>query len=162
VKSLLVLTLALAAALASAEPYAVDGTLRPFALEDQHGVRAEVGEGVQIILLTRDMDGGNLAKTALEDVPQSILDQRRAVYIADTSAMPALIARFTALPRMRKRPYRVLVDRDGKATRDLPYTKGTVTLIALDGLRIKRVEELTSVEGVRAELGLPPGSEPSR
>ena len=159
-RSLLVLTLALAAALASAQLYTVDGTFRPFALEDQHGVRAEVGEGVQIIFLTRDMDGGNLVKTALAEVPQSILDQRHAVYIADTSGMPSLIARFTALPKMKKRPYRVLLDRDGKATRDWPFTAGTVTLIALDGLRIKRVEELTSVEGVRGELGLPPGAGP--
>jgi hypothetical protein len=159
VRPLLVLPLALAAAVASGQP-SVDGTFRPFALEDQHGVRAEVGEGVQIILLTRDMDGGNLVKTALAEVPQSILDQRHVVYIADTSGMPSLIARFTALPRMKKRPYRVLLDRDGKATRDWPFTSGTVTLIALDGLRVKRVEELTSVEGVRAELGLPPGAAP--
>jgi hypothetical protein len=158
VKSLLVLTIALFAGAAWADPYTVGSTLRPFALEDQHGTRAEVGEGTQLILITRDVDGGDLVKSALENVPQAVLDGRHAVYIADTSDMSAVVARLMAIPKLRQRPYRILLDRNGSATRDFPFAKGTVSLIALDGLRITRVGELTSAEGVRAELGLPPGT----
>lgn len=157
-RSLVALMIALLAGAAWADPYTVGSTLRPFALEDQHGNRAEVGEGTQLVLLTRDMDGGDLVKNALENVPQTVLEARHAVYIADTSAMPGVVARLMALPKLRQRPYRILIDKNGTATKDFPFAKGTVSVITLDSLKITRVADLTSPEGVRAELGLPPGT----
>lgn len=144
--------LLLLAAAAGAEPVAVGTQLAPLALADQHDVRAEVSNVARVLLFTRDMGGGNLVKEALTDRDQRFLDDRRAVYVADISRMPALVSRLMALPRMRRRGYRVLLDRDGQATRDLPWVEGKVTLVGLDDLRVTRVAHLASVDEVRAAL----------
>jgi hypothetical protein len=141
------------AAFAHAEPYAVGSTLVPFALEDQHGKRAEIGAGVRLLMLTRDMDAGDLVKQALAATEQRVLDERHAVYVADISGMPALVSRFIAVPRMRERPYRVLLDRDRSTTRDVPSVKGKVTVLSLDALRVTGVDHLGSVEAVKGVLG---------
>jgi len=141
--------LVLFATVASAEPYAVGGTLRPFSLADQHGARASVGEEVRLLLLSRDMGAGDIVKGALGDADQRFLDERRAVYLADVSGMPAMIRRMFALPKMRKRPYRVLIDEDGTVARDFPRVEGKPTLVLLDRLRITRIDHPASA----SELG---------
>jgi hypothetical protein len=129
----------LAAAAAFAAPYAVGDEVRPFALDDQHGRRVEVGPAVRVLVVTRDMGGGDVVKEALAGADQAFLDARRAVYVADISRMPGLISRMIALPRMRKRAYRVLIDTDGAVAREFPAVEGRPTVVVVDRLRITRV-----------------------
>jgi hypothetical protein len=143
----------LLAASATAAPYAVGDRLRPFVLEDQHGVRAEVGYRVRLLLLTRDMDGGRLVKEALAQTSQAELDARDAAYVADVSRMPALVTRLFALPSMRKRAYRILLDRDGTATRDVPSVDGGVTVLRLDGLEVRDLRHVKTPEELRGVVG---------
>ena len=151
-----VLAIALFAVSAGAEPLAVGGTLSAFSLEDQHGASHRVDASVAVVLFSRDMDGGNLLKEALADSEPGFLEARHAVYVADISGMPSLVARLFALPSMRKRPYPMLLDRDGEATRDLPDLEGKATLLRLDDLRITGVEHLDSAAEVREALGAAP------
>jgi hypothetical protein len=147
----------LVAGSAAAEPIGAGSTLAPFTAEDQHGARVEVDERVRLLVFSRDMDGGDVVKQALADTSQASLDGRHAVYVADISRMPAVISTLIAVPRMRQRPYRVLLDRDGSSTRDLPYEKGRPTVLVLDALRVVRVEHPGSADALRAALaGAPP------
>jgi hypothetical protein len=130
------------------ERHDVGATIPSFALEDQHGVRAEIDEKVGVLVLTRDMDGGDVVKQALADEDQAFLDGRRAAYVADVSRMPALVTRFIAVPRMRDRRYRILLDRKGEIVPDFPVTQGKPTVVRLDRLRIVRIEH----PGTPAEL----------
>jgi hypothetical protein len=143
----------LALAVASAAPYGVGSVIPALTLEDQHGDRAQVDEGTRILVVTRDMDAGDIVKAALGDADQQFLDQRRAVYVADISGMPALIARMIGVPRMQKRPYRVLLDRDGSVTRDLPHVAGKPTVVVVEKLRITRIEHPATAEELRKALG---------
>lgn len=127
-------------------------TIRPVALEDQHGRRGEIDERVRVLLFTRDMGGGGVVKEALADADQAFLDARGVVYVADIGGMPAMISRLFALPAMRKRPYRVLVDRDGSATREFPRAEGKATVILLDRLRVMRVSYAASAAELKAAL----------
>ena len=126
--------------------------LRPFAIEDQHGARGEVDGRVRVLVFTRDMDGGEVVKQALADTSQAFLDRRHVVYVADISRMPGVISTLVAVPRMRRRPYRVLLDRDGASTRDLPYETGRPTVLVLEALRVARVEHPGSADALRAAL----------
>jgi hypothetical protein len=146
------LLLVLAATLAAAEPYAVGGTLRPFSLEDQHGDQAAVGERTRVLVFSRDMDAGDIVKGALADAEQRYLDEHGAVYVADISGMPALVSRMIAVPRMRERKYRVLLDRDGAVGRDLPYVGKRPTVVALDQLRIVAIEHPATAAELRETL----------
>jgi hypothetical protein len=149
--------LGLGALPANAESVAVNDTLAPIALEDQHGQPGGVVATTRAVLLSRDMDGGGLVREALATDGASQLERAGAVYVADVHAMPGLIRRLIALPRMRERPYRVLLDLDGAPTARLPAEEGKATWLRLDGLRVVEVRFLTSSDAVRAALEIPSG-----
>jgi hypothetical protein len=151
------LALAIACALAAgsaAAPLGEGDALEPFSLEDQHGVVRPVGADVRLVLISRDMGGGALLKEALEDAgaDEAWLADRKAVYVADISRMPGLIARLFAIPRLRGRGYPVLLDREGTVTARLPTADERASVIRLDALRIASVVHAESADAVRAAI----------
>ena len=79
----------------------------------------------------------------------------QAVYVADISGMPSLIANTMTIPRMRKRPYPTLLDRSGDVTAAFPSQPGQATLLRLERLRIQAVLYVDSVSQLREALGVP-------
>jgi hypothetical protein len=153
---LLVWALALSAMLmadaAFAEHYTVGDEIEVFTLEDQHGESRTVDASVRVILFSRDMDGGDFLKEGLADVAPEYLNGKKAVYVADISGMPGLIATMFAIPAMRDRPYSMLLDRDGETTARLPDVEGQATLIFLDRLTVQRIVHVTEAPAVQREL----------
>lgn len=129
-----------------------------FTLETQHGEAASVDESTRIVLFSRDMEGGDLLKEALTAVEGSVLDRSGVVYVSDISGMPGLVAKLFAVPAMRRRPYSLLLDRDGTVTARLPDEAGRATLIHLENLRIERIEYAPDAATIRASLGLEPAT----
>lgn len=152
---LLLLALAFSATAASAEPYAAGEWLEAFTLDDQHGVAHSVDGEVALLLFSRDMEGGDLIKEALSDATADTLSTRRAVYIAEISRMPGMIAKLFALPSMRKRPYPMLLDRDGVTTARLPSAESRATLIFLKDLEITSVRHAETAAEVADALERP-------
>jgi hypothetical protein len=66
--------------------------------------------------------------------------------------MPGLITRLVALPRMRERPYRILLVDDATRVAFLPRRAGMVTLIHLDAGRVANVRFLSDAEQLAAAL----------
>lgn len=142
----------------SAQGVTLNDTIAAIALEDQHGQPGGVDAATRGVLLSRDMDGGALVREALATDGAAQLERAGAVYIADVHGMPALIRRFVAIPRMRERPYRVLLDTDGAPTAGLPSEDGKATWLRLEGLRVVEIRLLTSSEEVGKVLaGAPSG-----
>jgi hypothetical protein len=121
-------------------------------LMDQHDVEATIGADARFVLVTRDMDSGNLVKEALAENGAATLAAAHAVYVSDISRMPGVVTTLFALPAMRKRSYRVLLDRDGKATADIPNEEGKITALEIADGAIARIHFVTTVEGLRALL----------
>jgi len=142
----------LAAGVGGAEPLAGGDRLASFSLEDQHGVTRRVDAATRVILFSRDMQGGKLLKAALADAAEDFLASRGAVYVADISGMPKFVARLFALPSMRRRPYSILLDRDGSTTRELPDLEAHATLIFCRELEIQRVEHARTAAEVLGAL----------
>ncbi len=155
----LALSAMLMADAAFAEHYAVGDEIEPFTLEDQHGESRTVDASVKVILFSRDMEGGDFLKQGLADVAPEYLNGKKAVYVADISGMPGLIARMFAIPAMRDRPYSMLLDRDGETTARLPDVEGQATLIFLDRLTVQRIVHVTDAPAVKHELESAPGVE---
>ena len=144
---------------AASQSVAVGDSIAAIALEDQHGAPGGVDAATRGVLLTRDMDGGSLVREALAADGAALLERAGAVYIADVHRMPGPIRRFIALPRMRERPYRVLLDTEGEATAALPTAEAQAIWLRLDALRVAEIRLLTSAQEVRAVLtGSPEGS----
>jgi hypothetical protein len=145
----------LAGAPAAAAPLAVGDAAPALALEDQHGRRGAVGPDVRVVVVSRDMEAGDVVRKALAGRDQGFLDAHRIVYVANVSGMPALVTRLFALPRMRERPYRMLLDRDGQATRDVPAVVGRPTVLTLAGGRIARITHPGDPGALAAEIAPP-------
>jgi hypothetical protein len=106
------------------------------------------------VLFSRDMEGGAMLREVLAVHPE-VLERAQAVYVADISGMPSLIANTMAIPRMRKRPYPTLLDRSGDVTAAFPSQPGQATLLRLERLQIQAVLYVDSVSQLREALGVP-------
>jgi len=94
--------------------HAEEQTLAPWTLLDQHDRPYTLADDLQVLLVARDMAGAKLVEAALAGKPEGYLEQRRAVFLADISRMPSLIAKMFAVPAMRDYPYRVILDREAR------------------------------------------------
>ena len=139
---------------AEAPVLAVGDLVPELSLEDQHGETRSIDDSTRLVLFSRDMEGGDLLKSALADVKEDFLPSRSVVYVSDISGMPRLVARMFAIPSMRRRPYPMLLDRTGEATASLPDVPGRATVLFLEGRRIERIEHAEDVAGIRALLRL--------
>ena len=135
-----------------AEPYREQSIVAPFQIEDQHGQPYTLDVGARALLFSRDMDGGTVIKETLSEGGEALLNQGGAVYVADISGMPWLVRKMIAKPRMRERPYRMLLDEDGDLTENLPSVEGKATLMVLDRLKVVRIMYLDSVAELRKTL----------
>ncbi len=139
---------------AGADVYSVGSEIAPFSIEDQHGQSHQLDASVEAVLFSRDMKGGDLIKAALADVSPSFLEQHHAVYLADISGMPGLIARMFAIPKMRKRPYPMLLDRDGSLSEKFPDVEGKATVVSLAKLRVTAIQHFTTADDLMRALGI--------
>ena len=122
------------------EPISPGALMPAFTLEDQHGKKHEVNEQVRLILFCKEKKGNDIVSDALKNVSEGYLSKHNTFFVADTSGMPRLIAKFVALPALRKRPYVVLLDPGPSVTMDFPSEKDRVTLIHLKYLTVKAIE----------------------
>ncbi|MFN2427168.1 MAG: hypothetical protein ABR587_12060 [Candidatus Binatia bacterium] len=141
------------AAPAPAAVNAIGDALPELSLHDQHGVAARIDTSTRILLFTRDMDGGAFVKEALNEDGSATLTNAQAVYVSDVSGMPGLIRSAFALPSLRRRSYRVVLNEAGTATATLPYSNGKVTVLVLESGQIAAVSFASSATEVRAALG---------
>ena len=144
----------LLATTAHAAQLAVGDAMPPLVLEDQHGKAGSIA-GARVVVISRDMEAGDVVKKSLAGRDQAFLDQHGIVYVANISGMPAVVTRLFAMPRMRKRPYRMLLDRDGNATKDVPAVAGRPTVLAVDDGRVVRVSQPGDPGTLAADLTSP-------
>lgn len=129
--------------------------LAPWTLLDQHDVPYTLSEQTRVLLVARDMDGAKLVNAALEGKPKGYLEQRQAIFLADVSRMPRIIATLFALPKMRDYNYRILLDRDARIAPRYPAGEGEVLLLQLDGLQVVSQQALTNTDDLRQALEAP-------
>ncbi len=145
--------LALLAFAARAEPVRPDTTLARLELPDQHGEVRAIDESVRFVVFSRDMAAGDVVKEAVAKAGPDLFERSGAVYVVDLKGMPGLIRRLFAMPGLRRRPYRLLVDADGSKTADFPGGAGSPTVLVLDRLKVVRIALPTSAQELVDLLG---------
>jgi hypothetical protein len=146
---------------AAAEPLGPGMPLPSLNLADQHDVPVAVDVNTRLVIFARDMDAAEIVEEALATDGAALLAGAGAVFVSDIHRMPSLITRMFALPSMRKRPYRMALDREGTATADLPAREERVSLIRVDQLKIEKIDFVGDAAQLRAALqaaAAPPGS----
>lgn len=133
---------------AATEPYKVGSVLPAIELSDQHGESRTIDESVRAIVFSRDMKAGDAVKAAVAKAGSDLFDRNGAVYVVDVKGMPAIIRTLFAMPAMRRRPYRLLVDTEGTKTAEIPGGATYPTVLILEKLHVTRVQFPESEEAL--------------
>lgn len=118
--------------------------------EDQFGDTIELTAQTQWVLFAHDKQSADWAHQALTELGLEDLSAQNGLYVSDISAMPGFVTKMFALPKMKKYPYRLALDKSGEQTGDWPKTEGTLSLIKLDGLKLVETSTANSPEQVKA------------
>ena len=145
-----VLLLALSATCAQAVE--VGERLAPWTLLDQFDQPYSLNDELQVLLVARSMAGAKLLAAALDQQPKGYLESRKAVFLADISRMPSVIATAFAVPAMRDYNYRVMLDRDARITPRYPVENDAVLWLQLQQGRVQAQQTFTQASALRDAL----------
>lgn len=140
-----------AASAAPAKAFELGDALPAWQLKDQHDKAFSLSQSTQRVLLASSHGAAKLMDEAMKTLPEGRLDALNAVYIADISRVPGLVAKMVLVPSMRSASYRVLLDRQGVVA---PERTGAepVLWLELDGQVISERREFTDAKALRAAL----------
>ncbi|WP_295453339.1 hypothetical protein [uncultured Thiodictyon sp.] len=152
-KTAVLISLLLFSALLAAATLQVGSPLPVLTLKDQHDAPQTVTPGTHYLIFAAERTPSAVVETALDGQTAQTLDAAKVRYVADISGMPGLVAAAFALPKMRKRPYPMLLGRTAAETAMLPRAPGKVTLMeSVDGT-ITSVRFIGDAVTLRTALG---------
>jgi hypothetical protein len=125
-------------------------------LQDQHDTTHTIDANTRLLIFSAEREVSALVEAALADQTTESLSAAGIQYVSDISAMPGMVTSLIALPKMRKRPYPMLLGREAEETAMLPREPGKATLIASDGGSITSVQFIGDAASLRAALGIAP------
>ena len=147
------LLLIVGATITHAQPHKVSTTIPDFSLKDQHGKIYKLDPAVRLILFVgKDRRGGEIVVKALENTGEGFLEKHNTIYIIDTSVIPRLVNKLFVQPKLRKRPYKILLDPGPSVTKDFPSEKDKVTLLYINNRTIEAIEFLATPEEVKKAI----------
>jgi len=129
----------------------VGDTVSPMQFKDQHDQAHSLGADTRLVLLASSHDAAKIVDSAIKDLPAGYLEARSAVYIADISRIPGLVAKMVLVPSMRSANYRVLLDREGKLAPERTGAEPVMWMTLEDGA-ISGIEEFTDPAKLRSAL----------
>jgi len=138
-----------------AAPVAPGGLLPPLTITDQHERQVQIDSNTRVVVFAADKAASDIVSYALRPHP-SVLAERRIVYIADISAMPAIVTRMFALPKLRELPFPVGLVRDPQTTAHLPRKPKEITVVKLEDLRVQAIESVPDAASLHRSLGISP------
>jgi hypothetical protein len=128
--SLLAWEIFLSGGVLHAAPLETGGSIPKISARDQHGADYVFTNGTAFLLIALDMESAKAANKKLAEQGAGFLEKHGAVYLMDIHAMPG-IARYFALPKMRKYPHRIVLMETADALNWVPAKAGHITILKL-------------------------------
>lgn len=149
------LALLFAATAVFAEPVAIGSTLPSYTLSDQFGKEHSLEPETRAVVLSFEMDVSKMINGYLSGQKGDVFVDNHIDYISDISSMPALIARLFALPKMRKYPFRLLLNRDDDFKAGFTPVEGKALILKLnDQHEVREIWYASNVDELKVALGL--------
>lgn len=127
-------------------------TLAPMTLEDQWEKTHSLDAKTKWVLFSHHKVGGEWVKNSVDSLQLTPLAQHDLLYVADISAMPGLITRMFALPKMRDYAFSIALVRESELVDDWPRQEDHVALIELKSLQVKTVHHFADEASLAAHL----------
>ncbi|MCE1239638.1 MAG: hypothetical protein LWW83_06970 [Azonexaceae bacterium] len=137
---------------AQSNPLQTGDALPALSLKDQHDNPASLPADVRQIIFAADNAGAGLAGDWLDAQPKDWLTRTRRVYLADIHKMPGLIARMFALPKLRDKPYSIVLGRQEADLAVFPRRKDCVTLLPVNDGKVGEASYACDAASLQAAL----------
>ena len=108
----------------------VGDALPVFSAKDQRGEIFNFTNSLKFLLVAKEMACAKAANLKLAEQGGGFLECHQAVYLMDIHTMPA-VARFFALPKMRKYPQRIVLVESAEISATYPAVPGKLAVLAL-------------------------------
>lgn len=132
---------------------AIVGTWLPArTLRDANANPVRLDASVRAIVFTADRQASAWVHPLLAEWGAAALAQHHVIVLVDLSAMPALITRMFALPKLRALPFSLGLAQDAAETADLPRQAGQATLIQLEALEVTDIRFLPDAAALQTAL----------
>lgn len=125
-------------------------------LSDQHDKPVRIGPAVRLVIFAAEKPVSDLVTRVLGAQGSNTLERAGAVYVADISAMPSIVTRMFALPKLRELPFQIGLAREAATVADLPRRPGAATLLTLKDGQVTQVRYVQTEAELRQALGLAP------
>lgn len=109
-------------------------------LTDQFDRRQTLDPATSWLVFSHDMASSDVVEMAFAKWNDEKLSAAGVQYYADISGMPGLISSFIAMPKLKKRPYTVVLGREDADLQHLPRQNGKAMMLKLNGGKLIEVE----------------------
>lgn len=153
------IALALLPRRSQAAPLAPGAELPQLVLDDQHGKPLKLLPSTRVIVFSAERAANEMVTRLLSAQPAGAWQRLHGVVVADISAMPGLVTRMFALPKMRELPYAVGLVREPAElvqVADWPRRPGAVTVLRYVDGRLAEIVMAPDEGALRNALGLAP------
>lgn len=141
-------------ALALASPLAVGDTLPQLQFENQHGkMEAFPGPGTRVVLFAIEKAPSDEVNTYLTNLGVEAMHKDGIVFLADISGMPGFVTQTFALPKMRKRPYSILLANKPEQAAFMPHQKDAVTVLQVNQGKVTHIAFARDAAAIQAAVG---------
>lgn len=140
--------------LATAAPLVVGDTLPSAQFENQHGKPEPFpGEGTHVVLFAVEKAPSDVVNEYLTALGVDAMRKQGIVFLADISGMPGFVTQTFALPKMRKRPYSILLASKAEQCAFMPHEKDAVTVMHIQQGKITRVAYARDLSALKSAIG---------
>ena len=122
-------------------------------LKDQHDKPAAIPADLQQVIFAADKAGSALVTDWLDKQPADWLPRTKRVYLADIHKMPSLVTRMFALPKLRDKPYVIVLGREAGDLAMFPARENCVTLLPVAAGKAGEAAYACDAKALLAALG---------
>jgi len=136
----------------SAHAVEIGERLDTWTLPDQFDQPLQLDNKVRVILVAGSHGAAKLVDAAIKDEPKGYLEARQAIYIADITHMPRMVANRILVPSMRDANYRILLDREGEVASRYEANRGEVLWLTLEEGTLRERRQFSSADQLKEAL----------
>ena len=118
-----------------------------FEIKDQFEKKHKIATDAKTILVAADKGTSEVLRDYFLAKDAKFLTTNKAYYVADISGMPSLIAKFFALPKMKKYPFSVLLV-DEEQTKSFTKKEGNITVYTVNNGKISDIKYVKDTAGL--------------
>lgn len=124
-------------------------TLKAVTLPDQFETQTALDESTKWLVFSAEKDVSDQVNKAFEEMKITDIKFLNGIYVSDISKMPSMVTSMFALPKMKKYPFKIVLDQDGAPTSTWPKEKGKATLLVLKNLEIVSTQYESLSDGIK-------------